>query len=134
MIYYSILDKVLKFKIKWSLAFGSVAELEEHFALKNTAIIPTTYGKLLWVKFEEGYHAFKNKCPHQNKPMDHCWVDNDDLVCPFHRFHFSIENGQGMATSMYKYELKIEDDMVWIGKEVLTLSFNLKSLRRKRKR
>ncbi|MDB2657137.1 Rieske 2Fe-2S domain-containing protein [Crocinitomicaceae bacterium] len=120
------LFNVLKFKIKWILAFSSTQELEEHFALKNTAVIPSSYGKILWVKFEDGYHAFKNKCPHQNKPMDHCWIDGGDLVCPFHRFHFSVENGRGMATSMYKYEVKIEEDKVWLGKEVLGLSFQLK--------
>lgn len=101
--------------------------------MKNTAIIPTPYGRILWVKFENEYHAFKNKCPHQNKPMDHCWIDHGDLVCPFYRFHFSIENGRGMATSMHKYEVKIEDGVVWLGKEVVGLSFGWK-LRRRRKK
>jgi 3-phenylpropionate/trans-cinnamate dioxygenase ferredoxin subunit len=116
------------------MAFASAYELEEKLAGKNTAVLPSTYGKVLWVKFENGYHAFKNKCPHQNKPMDHCWIDQGDLVCPFHRFHFSIENGRGMTTSMYKYEVKIDDGKVWLGKEVLALSFGLKSRRRRRKK
>lgn len=108
------------------LAFHSPEELEEKFALKNVALVPSSWGKILWVKKEGSFHAFKNKCPHQNKPMDHCWIDEGDLVCPFHRFHFAIEDGRGMATSMYKYEVKVEDGKVWLGKEVLGLSFGLK--------
>jgi len=125
---------MLKFKIKWTVAFHSVQDLEDHFALKNTAVVPSGFGKILWVKFEDGYHAFKNKCPHQNKPLDHCWVDDGNIVCPFHRFHFSIENGRGMATSMFKYEVKMEDGKVWLGKEVVRLSFGLNVRRRRRRK
>lgn len=108
------------------MAFASVDDLEAQFALKNTALVPSAFGKILWVKHEGSFHAFKNKCPHQNKPMDHCWIDEGDLVCPFHRFHFAIEDGRGMATSMYKYEVKVEQGKVWLGKETLQLSFGLK--------
>lgn len=117
---------MLKFKIKWTLAFNSPEDLEQHFASKNTVVLPSNFGKILWVKMEDGYHAFKNKCPHQNKPMNDCWIDGGDLVCPFHRYHFSIEDGRGMGTSMFKYDVKTEEGKIWLGKEVLTLSFRSK--------
>lgn len=112
---------MLRYKIKWIIAFHSTEELEERFAIKSTVVVPSRFGKILWVKHNDGYHAFKNKCPHQNKPMDQCWIHDGDLVCPFHRFHFAIEDGRGMATSMFKYDVKIEDGKVWLGKEVLKL-------------
>ena len=67
------------------------------------------------------YSAFKNKCPHQNKPLNDCSVHDGHIVCPFHRYHFSIENGRGHGLCLDKYQLKIEDDQVWLGKEVWRL-------------
>lgn len=112
---------MFKFKIKWTLVFHSVEELEAQFSLKNTVVVPSSFGKVLWIKHKNSFHAFKNNCPHQNKPMDQCWIDEGDVVCPFHKYHFSIEDGRGMGTSMHKYDVKIEDDQVWLGKEVFSI-------------
>jgi nitrite reductase/ring-hydroxylating ferredoxin subunit len=123
---------MLKFKIKWRLAFPNQKDLEVLFGQRDVAVSSTPFGRVLWVRHMNTLHAFKNKCPHQNKPLDHCWLDGGDIVCPFHRFHFSIEDGRGMATSMYKYEVKVSDEAIWLGKEVLGLSFSLK-VRNRRK-
>lgn len=112
---------MFKYKIKWVIAFESLAALESQFAVRQTAVVPSQFGKILWVKHKDGFHAFKNKCPHQNKPMDQCWIDGGEIICPFHRFHFSIEDGRGMGSGMFKYECKVEDGRVWIGKEKLVL-------------
>lgn len=112
---------MLNFRIKWIVAFETVQQLEACFGQKQTCVAASDYGKILWVRDEDGFHAFKNRCPHQGKPLDDCQLNDGYIVCPFHQYHFSIENGRGHGTSMDKYELKIEDGKVWIGRERLFL-------------
>lgn len=105
-------------KIKWSQLFENVEELESHFAGKSTVVYQSVFGQILLVKNESGYHAFENKCPHQNKPLNDCWIEDDQIVCPFHQYHYSIENGRGHGMYIDKYELKIEGGKVKVGKEI----------------
>lgn len=109
------------FKLKWTKAFDSEEELQRRFAGKSQAVTRSNFGSVLWVQNDGKIHAFRNRCPHQGKPLDDCWLSEGNVVCPFHRYHFSIDNGRGHGTSLFKYEVKIEDGAVWLGKEVFSL-------------
>jgi len=111
---------LFSFKIKWRIAFHSEEELNELFEVKKAVVVSSSFGQVLWVKQDEEIHAFKNRCPHQNKPLNNCWLSENQIVCPFHRFHFSIENGRGHGTSLFKYDVKIEGGKVWLGKEIFS--------------
>lgn len=108
-------------KMKWTKVFDSTQELHDQLGEKDQTVSHSAFGPILWVRSNELFHAFKNKCPHQNKPLDDCWISEGHVVCPFHRYHFSVETGRGHSTSMFKFEVKIEDDAVWIGKEVFRI-------------
>lgn len=112
---------MFNFRIKWTQVFDSLSALEQQFGDKNICVTTSGFGEILWVRSENELHAFKNKCPHQNKPLNDCWISEGNVVCPFHRYHFKLEDGRGHQTSMYKFELKIEDGAVWIGKEVFRI-------------
>lgn len=112
---------MFNFKIKWRVAYESKAILDEKLGLHSRFVEPSSFGEVLWVKDENGIHAFKNKCPHQNKPLNDCKIKNGHVVCPFHQYHFSIETGRGHGDSLYKFETKIENGKVWLGKEVFSL-------------
>ena len=112
---------MLSRKLKWYPLFDSESELEDLFVRKTTVVYRSVFGEVLLIKSKTGFHAFKNKCPHQNKPLNDCWTEGDHVVCPFHRYHFSIESGQGHGTYIDKYELKIEEGKVKIGREVWKL-------------
>ncbi len=112
---------MLKFRVKWRVAFASLEVLNTAFGDQQTCVVPGPFGEVLWIRVKNEIHAYKNKCPHQNKPLTDCWLEENHIVCPFHQYHFDIENGRGHQTSMYKYEVKTEDNKVWIGKEVLHL-------------
>ena len=103
-------------KLKWYPVFESEQELIDLFANKTTVVHRTLFGEVLFVKNDTGIHAFKNRCPHQNKPLNGCWTEDNDIVCPFHRYHFDVDSGQGHGTYIEKYELRITDK-VEIGKE-----------------
>lgn len=112
---------MFNFEVKWKIAFKSNDALNQAFGDSQKCVAPSPYGEVLWIREGEQLHAFKNKCPHQNKPLNNCWLEGDQIVCPFHRYHFSLENGRGHGTSMYKFEVRIEKGAVWLGKEVFRL-------------
>ena len=112
---------MLNFKTKWKIAYDSLEALNQKFVGFNHFVDRSPFGEVLWVKDESGLHAFKNKCPHQNKPLNNCKISEGHVVCPFHQYHFSIETGRGHGDSLYKFEVKIEDEKVWIGKEIFSL-------------
>ena len=99
---------MLRKKTRWYLLFENQEDFEQLFELKNVVQYKSFAGEVLFVKDDEEYHAFRNKCPHQNKPLTHAWVEDGALVCPFHQYHFSCDTGRGHGMYVDKYSLKFE--------------------------
>ncbi len=112
---------MLKRKIKWSLLFQDKQELDNLFQLKECVVHKSFVGEFLLVKQGEDYYAFKNKCPHQNKPLEGSRVEGEHLICPWHQYHFSLEDGRGHGLYVEKYPLKFEDEGIYIGQEKWSL-------------
>lgn len=108
---------MLSRKLKWYTIAENREDFDELFVLKNTVVHKSIFGEVLLIKHNSSYLAFKNKCPHQGNPLNDCWVEKDTVVCPFHQYHFSLENGRGHGMYLEKYELKFEDNGVFLGKE-----------------
>jgi nitrite reductase/ring-hydroxylating ferredoxin subunit len=108
-------------KLKWYLLFETQAALEDYFAGKNAVVHRSMFGEVLLLKEGDKFYAFKNKCPHQGKPLDACWIDKGSVVCPFHQYHFSLETGRGHGLYLDKYDLRIDEKGVFLGKEVWSL-------------
>lgn len=104
-------------KIKWTPLVKNEKALKDLFAVGDTVVYRTMFGTVLLVWNGEEVHAFKNQCPHQNKPMDGCWIENDSVVCPYHRYRYSLKTGRGQGLYLEQYELKITDEGVFLGKE-----------------
>ncbi len=103
--------------IKWILLFDSVDELDQLFNIRDTAPYKNILGSFMFVKTAEAYLAFENKCPHQNKPLDGCWIEENRIVCPMHRYAFDLTNGRGHGMALKQYPIKIVDNQVYFGKE-----------------
>lgn len=110
--------KLLTKKLRWYSLFESSNELNALFEIKNTYLHKTVFGEVLLVQKDSEVLAFKNQCPHQKKSLDGAILEDDHIVCPFHKYHFSCETGRGHGLYLDKYPLKIENDGVFIGKEV----------------
>lgn len=48
---------------------------------------------ILFVRAGEGYNVFVDRCPHQGMSMRRGKIVEDELVCPHHRFQFSVHDG-----------------------------------------
>lgn len=109
---------MIRKKLRWYRLFESDHQLEELFGAKDAVVHRFMFGEILFVRSTSGVHAFKNRCPHQNKPLDDCKVIGERIVCPFHQYHFSCEDGRGHGLYVDKYKLEFREDGVYLGKEV----------------
>lgn len=104
-------------KLKWYPLFESLQQMEDQFMGKNTLVHRSIFGEVLLIKKNDTFLAFQNKCPHQGKPMNDCWIEHEEIICPWHRYHFSAETGRGHGLYLDKYELRIDEQGVFLGKE-----------------
>src|ERR1700761_6314596 len=61
-------------------------------------------------------HAVDNNCPHRMGPMHEGWVENGELVCPWHGWTFSPETGRcsNASGALRVYPVRVEGDAVEI--------------------
>jgi nitrite reductase/ring-hydroxylating ferredoxin subunit len=66
-------------------------------------------------------HACAAKCPHAGGSMSHGYVDAlGNIVCPLHRYKFSIENGRNTSGEGYflkTYPIEKRENGIFIGIE-----------------
>lgn len=108
-------------KIKWYKVFESKEELEVLCSTSHTAVHATYHGEFLFVRQKDNFLAFKNKCPHQNKKLDGCWIKNNHIVCPMHQYSFSLTDGKGHGLCLDKYPIEYRTDGVFIGIEKFSI-------------
>lgn len=118
---WQLSGKMFGRKIKWTLLFDDEKTLHDLLSYQNTHVLRNMFGEVLLIKCDGEIAAFKNRCPHQNKPLDNCELSDGYIICPFHRYGFSCKDGKGQGMYIDKYPLKYEDGKVYIGKESWSL-------------
>ncbi len=66
----------------------------------------------------EIYKAYHPICPHQEHPLIEGDLDECVLTCSAHLWEFDVVTGEGVnptGTSLINYELKTEDDVIWVA-------------------
>jgi len=55
-------------------------------------------GKKLCLLRDQGkLHLIQNSCPHAGGILSGGWCDQGMIICPIHRYSYSLENGRGAA-------------------------------------
>ena len=76
-------------------------------------------GKTICVaKGKNGWYAFAQKCPHAGGFLSEGHIDeNDQIVCPLHRYKFNLGNGRNPGEGYYLkiFPLEIRPDGVFVG-------------------
>ena len=72
------------------------------------------------VKIEGAVRVMDNLCPHRQGPLGQGWVENGEVVCPWHSWAFSPTTGQasfpeGEKVAVFPVRLDGDDIMVEIG-------------------
>lgn len=74
--------------------------------------------RLVLVKENNQFYVFKNKCPHAGADLGNAWCKEGYLVCPIHRYKYSLESGRGaigQGDYLKNYPTKVVGDHVFIG-------------------
>ena len=76
-------------------------------------------GKILClVGFENEIYALSAKCPHAGGDLAAGWCKEGKLICPVHRYSYSLETGKGSEGQndyIESYPVEIRDDAVYVG-------------------
>lgn len=83
--------------------------------------------KICFTRFQGELYAFAHKCPHAGGIMSDGFIDDrGNVVCPLHRYKFSIRNGynsSGEGFYLKTYPLEQREDGLYLGLEKSWLSW-----------
>ncbi len=110
---------MLQKKYKWYKIAEEISDLQ--FGHNNIVRVEVGGKKICIVKKSVGLAACTAKCPHAGGNMADGHVDkNENIVCPVHRYVFSLENGRDVTGEGYflkVYPVKINDVGIFLGIE-----------------
>ncbi|HEY1040989.1 MAG TPA: nitrite reductase (NAD(P)H) small subunit [Bacteroidia bacterium] len=110
----------MKEEIRWVKLFGHINELENFVALNKINTLVIEGKKICVAHTTKGFYAIQDKCPHNGASLSfgYCNDEANSIVCPLHRYHFSLETGRalsGIADAARVYPIKSDDNGVYIG-------------------
>lgn len=97
------------------------AENEINFQPNNMATLEVNGRKMGIGKFGHRIFAFVYTCPHAGGMLTEGWIDEKgQVVCPLHRYRFSLENGRNTSGEGYylkHWPVAIRSDGIFVGME-----------------
>lgn len=106
-------------KIKWHKLADTRAEIP--WQDNSMAIVQLAGKKLTLALFSDKLYAFAHKCPHASGIMADGFIDaTGNVVCPLHRYKFSMLNGRNVSGEGYylkTYPVEERADGLFIGME-----------------
>ena len=97
----------------------SIQELS--FSANNIAVVEVKGKKICVTSFQEQLFGFAYKCPHASGIMADGSLDGaGNIVCPVHRYKFSLANGRNTSGEGYylkTYPVQVSTEGIFIGLE-----------------
>ena len=91
---------------------------ELQFGSNNIAIAEMNGKKICIAKHNDGYFAFAYKCPHAGGILADGHIDPlGNIVCPLHRYKFSLQNGRNVSGEGYHlkhWEVELGEEGVFV--------------------
>ena len=106
-------------KYKWHKIAESPEEL--NWAANGMATVEIKGKSICIARFEASFFGFSCKCPHAGGPLSEGYIDAiGNVVCPLHRYKFSIKNGRntsGEGYALKTYPAECRPDGLFVGLE-----------------
>ncbi|HSU27661.1 MAG TPA: Rieske 2Fe-2S domain-containing protein [Chitinophagaceae bacterium] len=106
-------------KFSWHKVAEHINEFD--FAENNIAVANLDNKQICLAKHKDSYFAFAYKCPHAGGILADGHIDAiGNVVCPVHRYKYSIANGRntsGEGYYMKTYPVEIREEGVYVGVE-----------------
>ena len=105
--------------IKWFKLADSINEIA--WQENNLAIAEAGSKKITLAKIGETIFACAYKCPHASGILADGFIDaEENIVCPLHRYRFSLVNGRNVSGEGYYlkvYEIENRSEGLFVGFE-----------------
>ncbi|RYY25182.1 MAG: (2Fe-2S)-binding protein [Chitinophagaceae bacterium] len=104
-----------------ALQWHKIAEspVELILADNNIAVIEVAGKKICLAALDGQWYGFAYKCPHASGIMANGYINAvGDVVCPLHRYRFSIRNGRNTSGEGYylkTYPVELRPDGLYVG-------------------
>lgn len=103
----------------WHKIAEHISDLE--FGDNNIAVTEVKGKKICVARFNNQLFAFAYKCPHAGGILADGYIDAaGHVVCPLHRYKFSMANGRNVSGEGYylkHWPVDIVNDEVFVGME-----------------
>jgi len=104
---------------KWQKIFDSEEALMNNVPLYRATTILVFGRKVCLVHGSNGVFGMQDRCPHNGASLGRgACNEQNQIVCPMHRYPFDIATGKAMAGLSYTletYPVKIQEDGVFVG-------------------
>lgn len=108
-------------KMKWFKFAASEEELNQLLGKRECVPLRVNSKGCLLVKHQDEFHLVKNRCPHQGITLENASCVDGTIVCPWHHYGFSLENGRGAGLYLDIYPIEKREDGYYAGFESLSL-------------
>ncbi len=74
--------------------------------------------KICLVKHQNNLYAVQNTCPHAGGILSGGWCKNGHIICPIHRYEYSLQTGRGalgQGDYIDIYPVEERADGIYIG-------------------
>jgi 3-phenylpropionate/trans-cinnamate dioxygenase ferredoxin subunit len=106
-------------KIKWFKAAES--RIEVNWKRNELAVVEVAGKKITLARVGEQIFAFAYKCPHAGGILADGFIDAvGNIVCPLHRYKFSLKNGRNVTGEGYylkTFPLEEREAGIFVGFE-----------------
>ena len=61
--------------------------------------------------------ALSGRCPHSGGSLGHGWIEEGEVVCPLHRWHFKLSDGRCTTIrgeGVHRFRCEVRGDEVWV--------------------
>ncbi len=100
--------------MNWYLLFENEKELEKRLIINRVGKVQIHEHWVCVLRTNRQLLAFDEKCPHQDYSLAGASCVNDKIVCPLHKFEFSVNSLRGHGLSLSAYEIKRMDGKYYI--------------------
>jgi nitrite reductase/ring-hydroxylating ferredoxin subunit len=61
--------------------------------------------------------ALLDRCPHEGGSLGSGWVEEDEVVCPLHRWRFKLQDGRCTTmrgSGVHRFPTEVREGRVWV--------------------
>lgn len=106
-------------KEKWIRLFDDADGLKRRIPVGQSETFTVAGTEVCIAHVKAGLFAVEDRCPHQGVSLGGgICTDEENIVCPLHKYQFNVRDGKGRAGYIDTYPLEEREDGVYVKLKV----------------